>query len=146
MKLKFIPHNVEVDVDSNKSVLEISRDLGLNIQSSCNGMCSCGDCRVFVREGETNLLLPAAKELKLIGQGHYMDQRRLACQLYCFGDVVVDLSEQKEKAGQGKISQQFLKQAQKKSPEEAQSKSDILIEDDEDIQKIKRERQFKPRQ
>ena len=139
MKLKFIPQNIEVDVDSNKSVLEVSRELGLSVQSSCNGMCNCGDCRVFVKEGESNLLLPTVQELKLIGQGHYIDQRRLACQLYCFGDVVVDLSEQEERANQGKISQQFLKRAQKKSPEEARSKSDILIEDDEDIKQIKKE-------
>ena len=140
MKLKFVPRNIEVDVDSRKTVLEVGRELGINIQSSCNGMCSCGDCRVFVREGETNLLLPSDKELKLIGQGHYMDQRRLACQLYCFGDVVVDLSEQEEKTNQGKISQQFLKRAQKKSPCEAHSKNDILIEDDEDIKQIKKGR------
>ena len=138
MKLKFIPQNMEVDIESNKSVLEISRELGFNIQSSCNGMCSCGDCRVFVKEGGANLLLPSNKELKLIGQGHYMDQRRLACQLYCFGDVVIDLSEQKERFSQGKISQQFLKKTQK-SAEEACSKGDILIEDDEDIKKIRSE-------
>ena len=137
MKIKFIPQNVEVDIESSKSVLEISRELGFNIQSSCNGMCSCGDCRVFVKEGESNLLSPSNKELKLIGQGHYLDRRRLACQLYCFGDVVIDLSEQEERFNQGKISQQFLKKTQKKSAEEAYSKSDILIEDDEDIKKIK---------
>ncbi len=140
MKLKFVPQNIEVDVNPDKTVLEISRELGLRIQSSCNGLCSCGDCRVFVKEGEANLFMPTAKELKLIGQGHYVDQRRLACQLYCFGDVVVDLSEQEERASQGKISQQFLKRAQKTSLEEARSKSDILIEDDEDIKQIKKEK------
>ena len=138
MKLKFMPQNIEVDVDSSKNVLEISRELGLSIQSSCNGMCSCGDCRVFVREGDGYMFPPTAKELKLIGQGYYIDQRRLACQLYCFGSVVVDLAEQEERASQGKISQNFLKKAQKKSPEEARSKSDILIEDDEEIQQIKK--------
>ena len=143
MKLKFTPQNIEVDIEPGKTVLEISKELGLRIQSSCNGMCNCGDCRVFVKEGETNLLLPSTKELKLIGQGHYVDQRRLACQLYCFGDVVVDLSEQEERANQGKISQQFLKRAQKKSPDEARSKSDILIEDDEDIKQIKKETSIK---
>ena len=137
MKIKFVPQNVEVDIESSKSVLEISRELGFNIQSSCNGMCSCGDCRIFVKEGGTNLLAPSNKELKLIGQGHYLDQRRLACQLYCFGNVVIDLSEQENRFNQGKISQQFLKKTQKQSPEEAYSKSDILIEDDEDIKKIK---------
>ena len=138
MKLKFIPQNVEVEVNPEKSVLEISKELGLKIQSSCNGMCTCGDCRVFVREGETNFLLPTNQELKLIGQGHYIDQRRLACQLYCFGNVIIDLSEQVEREKQGKISQQFLKRAQKNSIEEAQSKSDILIEDDEDMKKIRK--------
>lgn len=139
MKLKFIPQNIEVEVNPEKSVLEVSRELGLKIQSSCNGMCSCGDCRVFVREGGTNFLLPTGKELKLIGQGHYIDQRRLACQLYCFGDVVIDLSEQNERESHGKISQQFLRRTQKSSAKEAQSKSDILIEDDEDIKQIKKE-------
>ena len=139
MKIKFIPQNVEVDIESDKSVLEISRELGFNIQSSCNGMCSCGDCRVFVKEGGANMLSPSNKELKLIGQGHYLDQRRLACQLYCFGNVVIDLSEQEERFSHGKISQQFLKKTQKKNPEEAHSKGDILIEDDEDIKKIKSE-------
>ena len=134
-----MPQNMEVEVDPEKSVLEISRDLGLKIQSSCNGMCSCGDCRVFVREGGINFFQPTDKELKLIGQGHYIDQRRLACQLYCFGDVVIDLSEQNERENQGKISQQFLRRAQKSSLKEAQSKSDILIEDDEDIREIKKE-------
>ncbi len=137
MKLKFIPQNIEVEADPSKTVLEIGRELGLFIQSSCNGMCACGDCRVFVREGESHALFPSVQELKLIGQGHYMDQRRLACQLYCFGDVVIDLSEQEDRANQGKISQQFLKRAQKKSPEDAYSKGDILIEDDDDIKQIK---------
>ena len=140
MKLKFIPNNIEVDVDPDKNVLEISRNLGLRIQSSCNGMCHCGDCRVFIKKGEANLFLPTAKELKLIGQGHYVDQRRLACQLYCFGDVVVDLCEQEERANQGKLSQHFLKRTQKKSPGEARSKNDILIKDDEDIKQIKQNR------
>ena len=139
MKIKFIPQDVEVDVESKKSVLDISRELGLNIQSSCNGMCSCGDCRVFITEGSSNLLAPSNKELKLIGEGHYLDQRRLACQLYCFGNVVIDLSEQEDRFSQGKISRQFLKKTQKQSSAEAHSKGDILIEDDEDIKKIKSE-------
>ena len=137
MKLKFAPQNVESPIQPDKTVLEISRERGLYIQSSCNGVGHCGDCRVFVKEGENNLLMPTAKELKLIGQGYYMDQRRLACQLYCFGDVVIDLSEQERRARAGKLSSQFLKRAQKKSPAEARSKNDILIKDDEDIKRIK---------
>ena len=137
MKIKFIPQNVEVDVDPNKNVLEIARENGLVIQSSCNGMCSCGDCRIFLKDGESHVFSPSEKELNLIGQGHYMDQRRLSCQLYCFGNVVIDLSDQEERVQGGQISRQFLERAQKKSAEEASSMKDILIEDDEDIKKLK---------
>ena len=136
MKLKFFPKNIEIDIDSNKSVLEISRELNLNIESSCNGMCACGDCQIFIKEGETNVLQPSRKELALIGQGYHIDQRRLACQLYCFGRVIVDLSEQEKRFSQGKISQDFLKRTQKKSKEDTYSKNDILIKDDEDIKNI----------
>lgn len=137
MKIKFIPQNVEVEVDPNKNVLEIARENGLAIQSSCNGMCSCGDCRVFLKDGESHVLSPSEKELNLIGQGHYMDQRRLSCQLYCFGNVVIDLSGQEDKIQTGRISPQFLERTQKKSAEEARSMKDILIEDDEDIKQLK---------
>ncbi|MBC6415190.1 MAG: (2Fe-2S)-binding protein [Bdellovibrionales bacterium] len=135
MKLKFIPQNIEVDIDSNKTVLEVSNELGLNIQSSCNGMCNCGDCRVFIKEGAENVLQPSNKELKLIGQGHYLDQRRLSCQLYCFGNVVIDLSEQEKRFHHGKFSSEFLKKTKKRSKEEAYSKGDILIKEDVDIKK-----------
>ena len=139
MKIKFLPQDIDVEVTSSKSVLELAREQGIKIQSSCNGMSQCGDCRVYVKDGENNLIMPSEKELKLIGEGYYLDQRRLACQMYCFGDVVVDLEEQNERSSQGRISEQFLKRAQKSSSKEARSKSDILIEDDEDIKKIKKE-------
>lgn len=133
MKIKFFPQNVEVDINPNKSVLEIAREQGLVIQSSCNGMCACGDCRVFLKEGEGHVFPPTAKEIGLIGRGHYLDQRRLSCQLYCFGNVSINLEEQEERANQGKISKQFLERAQKKTPEEAKSLGGILIQEDKDI-------------
>ena len=133
MKIKFLPSNIEADINPDKSVLELAREHGLRIQSACNGMRSCGDCRVFLKEGESHVLPPTGEELKLIGQGHYIDQRRLSCQLYCFGGAVVDLSEQEERFRQGRISKQFLERTQKKSAGETRSKGGILIEDDEDF-------------
>ena len=133
MKIKFVPQNVEVDGNPDKNILETARENGLSIQSSCNGMCSCGDCRVFLKEGEAHVLPPTEQELNLIGRGHYMDRRRLSCQLYCFGDVVVDLSEQEKRSRTGPISPQFLERAKKSRPEEARSLGGLLIEDDEDM-------------
>lgn len=138
MKIKFLPKNIEVDVNPEKSLLEIARENNITIHSSCNGMCSCGDCRVFLKEGENHVPSPTAKELKLIGQGHYVDQRRLACQLYCFGSVTIDLSEQEERAKQGAISKQFLERAKKKSIEESHSINGILIADGAGIKNIEK--------
>ena len=137
MKIKFHPSGIEADVNPDKSVLETAREAGVFIQSSCNGMCACGDCRVFLTEGEGNVLPPAIKEMEIIGRGCYLDQRRLACRLYCFGDVSLDLREQEERRSQGKISRQFLERARKSRPEEAKSVSDILIQEDKLIRENK---------
>lgn len=98
MKLKFIPQNIEVEVTSDKSVLHIAQENNIHIKSVCKGVPSCAECRVYVAEGEHNVMPPSSTEMSLIGTGYFVDRRRLSCQMYCFGDVTVDLSEQVEKA------------------------------------------------
>ncbi len=98
MKLKFIPQNIEVEVSSDKSVLQIAQENNLHIKSVCKGVPSCAECRVIVADGEHNLAPPSSTEMSLIGTGYFIDRRRLSCQMHCFGDVTVDLSEQLEKA------------------------------------------------
>ncbi len=98
MKVKFVPQNIEVEIKPNESVLKVAQDHGIHIQSVCKGIPSCAECRVHIKEGETNVVPPLQPELELIGTAYYIDQRRLSCQLRCFGDVVVDLTEQIEKA------------------------------------------------
>ncbi len=101
MKVKFVPQNQEFDIRPGQTVLDLAHEKGLYIKSICNGLPSCAECRVRLTEGESNVLPPSVKELNLIGTGYFIDQRRLACQLVCFGDVTVDLSEQIEKEKQG---------------------------------------------
>lgn len=97
MKIKIIPHNIELEASSDKSVMEIAHENGVYIKSICNGQANCAECRVKVKEGEDNVSLPSRKEMDQIGTGYFIDQRRLSCQMYCYGDVVLDLSEQMEK-------------------------------------------------
>jgi ferredoxin len=94
MKVKFVPQNVEFEIKPGQSVMHLAQDHGLYIKSVCKGVPSCAECRVRVVEGEHNVLPPGAEELALIGTGHFIDRRRLSCQLKCFGDIVVDMSEQ----------------------------------------------------
>ena len=55
-----------------------------------------------VVEGESNLLPPSKAELNLIGTAWQLDSRRFACQMHCFGDVTVDLTEQIQRAESAK--------------------------------------------
>lgn len=96
-KVKFIPQNVELEIEPDESVMQLAHRNNIFIHTVCNGLPSCTECRVQVVEGEHNCLPPLEKELNLIGSGHFLDGRRLSCQIKCFGDVTVDLSQQIEK-------------------------------------------------
>ena len=138
MKVKFLPQDISVSADSNKSVMELAKENQLSISSSCNGMCSCAECRVYVVEGEAHVLPPSVRETELIGGAHFVDNRRLSCQLFCFGDVTVDLSEQLERKSNKR--QQFL-QSQNVVGEKSSALGDILVQQDQDMNKVSQERE-----
>lgn len=102
MKVKFLPQNVEYEIELNETVLHLAQRNDIHIQSVCKGIPSCAECRIQIKEGEHNVPHPGTKELNLIGTAYYVDQSRLSCQLRCYGDVVVDLSEQIEKEKRAK--------------------------------------------
>lgn len=97
MKIKFIPQNIEVDVDPTKTLLKIAQENGLKIKSVCGGVASCAECRVKIVQGENSIPEPSKAELNMIGTSYYLDGRRLSCQIHCFGAVTVDLTEQLNK-------------------------------------------------
>ncbi len=135
MKVKFLPQNVEVPIEPGQSVLEVAHANGIPIRSTCNGMPSCAECRVNVVEGEYNLLPPSKKELSLIGTGYYIDQRRLSCQMHCFGDVTVDTTEHIDRANEGPITKKFLSRVQKATAQDSHSVGGVLIEQEEKVLK-----------
>ncbi|WP_413582156.1 2Fe-2S iron-sulfur cluster-binding protein [Bdellovibrio sp. HCB288] len=98
MKIKFLPQNIEVEATPDKSLLQIATENQLEIRSICKGVPSCAECRVRIKEGDSNVLPPGKAELSLIGTSYFIDGRRLSCQVRCFGDVTVDLTEQVERA------------------------------------------------
>lgn len=97
MKVKFVPQNIEVEATPEKSLLQIATENHIEIKSICKGVPSCAECRVRIAEGEGNVLPPNKVEMSLIGTNWRIDSRRLACQVHCFGDVTVDLTEQVER-------------------------------------------------
>lgn len=113
MKIKFMPQNVECDVDPSKSLLQIAKANGLKIKSICNGVPSCAECRVRITAGENSIPEPGKAELSLIGTSYYLDGRRLSCQVRCFGPATVDLTEQVGKVDTQKKVRGFKQKDQK---------------------------------
>lgn len=100
MKVKFIPENKEFEIDSDESILEVAKRNNIFIKYLCNGQASCAECRIRIVEGEHNVVSPNSKEISQIGSMYYVDNRRLSCQLKCFGDVVIDTSDHVGKEGE----------------------------------------------
>jgi len=98
MKVKFVPQNKEIEVSPEKTLLQFCFENQIEIKSICKGVPSCAECRVRIVEGEHHVMPPTKAELSLIGNSYYLDGRRLSCQVRCFGDITVDLSEQIERA------------------------------------------------
>lgn len=126
MKVKFLPQDIEFEIKPNQSVLNLAQEHDIHIQSVCKGLPSCAECRVSVIEGHENLLPPMENELDLIGTAYFVDNRRLSCQMRCFGDVVVDLTEQVEKENES--SKQPQGRAVKKEGESFARMGNILEE------------------
>lgn len=123
MKIKFIPQNIEVDVDPSKSLMKIATENGLKIKSICGGIASCSECRVKIVEGEGSIPEPSKAELNLIGTSYYIDGRRLSCQVRCFGSVTVDLTEQINKVD----TQKKVRGFKQKDPKELSAVHDTMI-------------------
>lgn len=133
MKVKFLPQNVELEIKPGQSVMALGHENGIAIRSTCNGMPSCAECRVRVVDGDWNVNPPSRKELNLIGTGYYIDQRRLSCQVLCFGDITVDTAEQIEKSAEGPVTKKFLTKVHKSTASESHSLGGVLIEQDEQL-------------
>jgi ferredoxin, 2Fe-2S len=97
MKIKCLPGGEEFDVNSEKSLLLNCLDNGIHINSICKGVPKCGECRIKIKDGEHNVLPPAAKEMAILGNNWFLDGRRLSCQVRVFGDLSIDISEQIER-------------------------------------------------
>ena len=98
MKIKIVPVNKEIEVNPNKTLLQLCFDNHIEIKSICKGIPNCAECRVKIVSGDHNVNPPSKAELNLIGSSYYLDGRRLACQMRCFGEITIDISEQIERS------------------------------------------------
>lgn len=127
MKIKFLPQNVEIDVNPDKSLMDLAHENNIPIKSICNGKPSCAECRIKITEGMNNVPPPGKEEINLIGTSFHLDGRRLSCQVHCYGSITVDTTEQLNKAD----TQKKIKGVKLKDQKQLHAKQDTMILTDE---------------
>lgn len=123
-----MPQNIEIEGNPNKTLLQMAQENQIKIKSICNGKPSCAECRVKILEGSSNVPPPGKEELNLIGTSYFIDNRRLSCQVRCFGSITVDLTEQLTKID----TQKKIKGVKTKDQKDVHAKQDTFILSDDE--------------
>ena len=97
-------------VERGKNLLEVSRELGVDIESVCGGQKTCGKCKVRVQQGfferhgirsmTENLTPLVEEESKLLSEEEISNGYRLACMAHILGDVLLFVPEESRGGGQ----------------------------------------------
>jgi len=91
-KVLFAPTLTETRQEAGKTILDAARELGLYIDSQCNGRGKCGRCRIRVVEGKAGPFTQEESEFISLtdkGLGY-----RLACMARVAGDMTVLIPEE----------------------------------------------------
>jgi uncharacterized 2Fe-2S/4Fe-4S cluster protein (DUF4445 family) len=94
----FQPDGRRGKFDAGTTVLEAAHELGVDINSICGGMASCGKCVVKILKG--NLSDPSHNEINLLGPQSVADGYRLACHAEIRGDTTILVPEESRTATQ----------------------------------------------
>ncbi len=76
----FQPYGRRAKASYGKTLLEVSREIGINIVSICGGRGLCGKCRIIIREGAASLSSPSEIERRMFSDEDLENGFRLACQ------------------------------------------------------------------
>ncbi len=145
MKIKFLPTGQEIENDPNKTLLQLCTENQIEIRSICKGVPSCAECRVKIVGGEHNVLPPTKAEIGVVGSNYFIDQRRLACQVHCFGEVTVDITEQIERSEtQNKKVRGFRAANQKGVVETHAKQGTMVLEEPAEIKPEQKPQQQRP--
>ena len=80
---------VKIEANEEKTLLEILLHAGEFVDNPCNGMGTCGKCKVKILEGETSPLTP--EEQKRLKPEEIEDGVRLSCMTFAKSDLTVQL-------------------------------------------------------
>jgi ferredoxin len=80
ISFKILPDNKNVSASQGTTILKALRSAKIEIASSCDGMGTCGTCRVFVENGLEKLGPRNEIENEFAQERSFKDNERLSCQ------------------------------------------------------------------
>jgi adenylate cyclase len=91
-RVRFTSGSFELDLPAGERLLDALDEQGISgLPIACRGA-NCGACRVRVERGAALLTPAASDEQRTLRELGCAPDERLACQLVCTGEGVVDLS------------------------------------------------------
>ena len=92
VRLRFEGHG-EVEVPRGTTILAAAREAGVDVPHYCGGTCSCGTCRVVIRDGAQRLSPPDGREAMVLGSERAREGDRLACQARALGPATIHVPD-----------------------------------------------------
>ena len=93
----FQPSGRKGEVSEGKTVIEASRELGIEIESLCGGVRNCGKCKIKLVEGHLSPF--TEEEAKFITELERTEGYRLSCAAQIKGDVLIYVPEESRTEG-----------------------------------------------
>lgn len=99
----FMPSGRRGQVESGQSLLEAARQLGVEIESICNGRLTCGKCKVQIEDGTfakhgitsgQDHLTPASEKERDLLRSLNSEDCRLSCSAHVQGDILAFVPEE----------------------------------------------------
>jgi uncharacterized 2Fe-2S/4Fe-4S cluster protein (DUF4445 family) len=88
----FQPPGRRGEVLEGKTIIEVSRELGVEIESLCGGVRNCGKCKIKLVEGDLSPFTD--EESKFITDSERAEGYRLSCVAQIKGDVLIYIPEE----------------------------------------------------
>jgi ferredoxin, 2Fe-2S len=80
IRLQHLENRVLVSENTNRKVIEIIHENGIDWMHACGKKGRCTTCKIRILEGQENLSPETAQELLFRSQHRLLDQERLGCQ------------------------------------------------------------------
>lgn len=93
MNIHILPQNIKIEVEKGRRLYQVLQEHGIIFESSCNGVGTCGKCRVHITKGCNP---PSNKDLEVLTVEELNKGMRLACHVNLIEDIVLINKKNKE--------------------------------------------------